>query len=77
MAQYNPDLRVLEVEPEDERLLRVHFANARRAWKEEREITDASYHYAPDERGVWGFSPTVPKSDYFWPRELLETEPPA
>ena len=71
--RYNPDLRVLEVEAEDEPLLRLHFANARRAWEEKREIVDSSYHYEPDEKGVWGGFPGMPKRDYFWPKDMLDT----
>jgi len=71
MAIYHPDQRVLEVEATDEPLLRIHFANARRAWQAQKEITDATYHYKPDDKGVYGFSVGVPKSDYFWPKAVL------
>ncbi|MBI4339172.1 MAG: hypothetical protein HY680_04385 [Chloroflexi bacterium] len=75
MSIYRPEMRVLEVEADDEPSLRHHFANARRAWREQREIADASYHYRPDAQGVWGFSPGVPKSDYFWPKAVLGGRP--
>ncbi|MBI4198409.1 MAG: hypothetical protein HY533_04800 [Chloroflexi bacterium] len=71
---YRSEQRVLEMEGGDEVFLRRHFENARRAWKAQREITDATYHYKPDEQGVWGFSLGVPKSDYFWPKELVRQQ---
>ncbi|MBI4310183.1 MAG: hypothetical protein HY681_00250 [Chloroflexi bacterium] len=71
MGIYRSELRVLELEAGDEVYYPAHFANARKAWKEQREITDATYHYKADDKGVWGFSVGVPKSDYFWPKALF------
>ncbi len=71
MAIYRPEQRYLELEPKDEPVLRIHFANARQCWQAKQEITDATYHYKPDDKGVYGFSVGVPKSDYFWPKAVF------
>lgn len=71
MSIYRPDQRVQELEAEDEVFYSHHFANARKAWKEQWEVVDSTYHYKPDAQGVWGFSLGVPKSDYFWPKAIL------
>ena len=75
MSRYNADARVIEADPEDEVLMPEHFANARRAWAEKKDVEDNAYQYTVDDKGVWGGSPGVPKRDLFWSKEVLEEGP--
>ena len=72
MSRYNADARVIEADSEDEVLMPEHFANARRAWAERKDVEDHSYQYTVDDKGVWGGSPGVPKRDLFWSKKVLE-----
>ena len=76
MSRYVPNLRVIELEEDDELLMPQHFVHARRAWAMQEEVLDNAYTYSVDteKQGVWGGSPGVPKRDYFWPKSVLEKE---
>jgi len=72
LSRYNADARVIEADSEDEVLMPEHFANARRAWAEKKDVEDNSYQYTVDDKGVWGGPTGVPKHELFWSKKVLE-----
>jgi|ETN02SMinimDraft_2_1059926.scaffolds.fasta_scaffold446177_1 hypothetical protein len=75
MGRYNPDSRVIELDTSDEPHMKRHFGNARTAWTERQQVVEGNYGYTPDIDGVWGSSIGVPKREYFWSKQILESKP--